>query len=68
MGLALSGRRGHVMFFLYYEASQKTSTVMLIQAQIKSSQAKRGISVTKCHQTFSLHTKPKKSLKTILIN
>lgn len=42
--------------FLYYETSEKTSTVMLIQTQMKSSQAKLGISVTKCQ---SLYKKPK---------
>lgn len=47
--------------FLDYETSEKTSTVMLIQKQMKSSQAKLGISVTKCHQKFLWYTKTKNS-------
>lgn len=56
MGPALGGPPWSRGVSLYYEASQKTSTVMSIQTQIKSSQAKLGTLVTKCHQTFYTKT------------
>lgn len=62
MGPVLGGQAWSRDVFLYYPASQKTSTVMLIETQKKSLQAKRGISVTKCHQTFSFHNKKHKLL------